>query len=368
MENIPFVDLNAQFDQIKTELKKGIDDVIESKAFIGGKYQTLFEKSFCEVHGGDHAVGCSNGTSAITLALRALGVGAGDEVITVANTFFATAEAIAEVGAKIVLIDMDEKTYGMDLSQLEMVITKNTKAIIPVHLYGNPVNMEMIMDLAKRHKLFVIEDSAQAHMAQYKGKSVGTYGDAGTFSFYPGKNLGAYGDAGLVLAKDEVLQKKIRMYANHGRISKYDHEFLAGNYRMDGIQASVLTTKLKYIDQWTEQRRENAKSYDELLKPKGFKVIETDVDAKAVYHLYIVEVSNRDEVMEHLKSHNISCGIHYPIPLHLLKALEHLNYKSGDFPKSEKASKRILSLPMYPELTKTQVERVVNEFLKVAKS
>lgn len=364
---IQFVDLDAQYQSIKTEVQVAINGILETKDFIHGKSVEAFSKNFAKAQGSNFTVGCANGTSAITVALRALGVGPGDEVISVANSFFATPEAIAEVGAKIVFVDCEPDTYSMDISQIEKKITSKTKCIIPVHLYGNPTNMDALMSIANKHKLHVVEDCAQSHLATWNGKGTGTFGDMGTFSFYPGKNLGAYGDAGAITVQDQKLHQLVGMHVNHGRTKKYEHDFCAGNFRMDGMQAAILDVKLKYLNGWTEKRRELASYYESLLKPHGFKTITVRPEAKCVYHIYLVEVSNRDEVMDHFKKVDIHCGVHYPIPLHLQPALKHLEYKKGDFPVTEKASERILSLPMYAELTKEEVKKVCEELIKVAK-
>lgn len=365
---VPFVDLNAQYNVIKNEIINTVTEVLEAKSFIEGPYAEDFCKNFMKTHGGTFAWGCSNGTSAISVSLKILGVGPGDEVITVANTFFATVEAIAEVGAKIVLVDCDPATYSMDIKQVREKINKKTKAIIPVHLYGNPVDMTALSKLAEEFNLLIIEDCAQAHMAKHNNIAVGTFGSCGTFSFYPGKNLGACGDAGLILTKNSDLLKNIKMYVNHGRLGKYEHEILAGNYRMDGMQAAILNVKLKYLDGWTKKRQAVASFYDKELKKAGFKVIEVSEKNVCSYHLYVVEVRNRDEVSERFKNMKIGCGVHYPIPMHLQPALSHLEYREGDFPISEKTAKRIISLPMYAELTEEQQKYVIQNFLEVAKN
>ncbi len=364
---IPFIDLEAQYREIKEEIHCAIDSVLESRKFIQGDIVNNFCSNFIKVHGGNYASGCSNGTSALTVALRALDIKAGDEIITVSNTFFATVEAIAEVGAKIILVDCDPETYSIDIEKMEAAITNRTRAIIPVHLYGNPAPIEAILKIAEKYNLKILEDCAQGHLATYKGQAIGTFGDAATFSFFPGKNLGAYGDAGLVLTKSSELKKRVSMHINHGRVGKYEHQFLAGNYRMDGIQAAVLDVKLKYLNQWTNQRIEAAKFYESRLVEAGFKTIKQLSDAKCVYHLYIVEISNRDHVMNRLKEREIDTGIHYPIPMHLQPALKHLEYQLGDFPVSEKSANRIISIPIYPEITHDQQNYVLEEFLKVAK-
>lgn len=365
---IPFVDLDAQYQSIKPEVLKAIEGILDTKDFIQGKSVDTFCKDFNEVHGTKYTVGCANGTSAITVAFRSLNIGHGDEVITVANSFFATPEAIAEVGAIPVFVDCDPETYGIDVKQIESNITKKTKAIVPVHLYGNPSDMDAIMKIAHKHNLKVVEDCAQSVMATLSGKATGTFGDIGTFSFYPGKNLGAYGDAGAVITQSEELKQNLAMQVNHGRTKKYEHDFLAGNFRMDGMQAAILSVKLKYLNDWTNKRIALAKRYDEMLKSSGLKVIKSLPGAKCVYHIYLVELSNRDQVMDHFKEVGIQCGVHYPIPLHMQPALKGLGYKKGDFPVTERCSERMLSLPMYPELTNEMQDVVVRELLKLAKA
>lgn len=366
--NIPFVDLDTQYQSIKSEISEAINHILEKKDFVQGQSVEKFSDNFSLAQGSKYTVGCSNGTSAITVALRALGIGAGDEVITVANSFFATPEAIVEVGARPVFVDCDAETYSLNINEIESKITSNTKAIIPVHLYGNPVDMDTLNLLAQKHGLKVIEDCAQAHLATWNGKGTGSFGDFGTFSFYPGKNLGAYGDAGALTMQSKEMHQLVSMHVNHGRTKKYEHDFCAGNYRMDGIQAAILDVKLKRLEAWTAKRIQHAKLYEELLAKEGFKTINVKHNAKCVYHIYLVEVSNRDEVMDHFKKLNIGHGVHYPIPLHLQPALKHLGYKEGDFPISERSAKRILSLPMYAELKESDIRIVCAELVKVARS
>lgn len=363
---VPFVDLDAQYQQIKPEVMKAIESVLESKKFIQGPYKEEFERNFCEIAELNHAVGCSNGTSAITGALKGLGIKPGQEVILPTNTFFATAEAVVEAGGKPVLCDIDEN-YGLDPEKTEAAITDKTFGMIPVHLYGNPCEIAKLSKLARKYNLKLIEDSAQAHLARHQDQAIGTFGDASTYSFYPGKNLGAYGDAGLAAFKDKEAADYAAMFFNHGRTDKYNHEFFAGNYRMDGLQAAILNVKLKYLQTWTDQRIHAALEYDKYLKDAGYKVLEVRTGDKAVYHLYIVEVSNRDEVQSYLKTEGISSGIHYPLPLHLMNAFDGYGYGRGSFPKAEKASSRILSLPIFPEITDEQVKYVAQKFLKIAK-
>jgi dTDP-4-amino-4,6-dideoxygalactose transaminase len=365
--HVPFLDLAAQYNQIKPEILKTINDVLESQDFIQGKFAQSFAKNFLEVHGGKYGVGCSNGTSAITVALRALGIGAGDEVISVTNTFFATVEAIAEVGAIPVLVDCNASDYLIDVQAIEEKIGPKTKAIMPVHLYGNACAMTQIMALAQKYNLKVIEDCAQGHLASYNGQAVGTFGDAGTFSFYPGKNLGAYGDAGFIICSSAALQEQVAMQVNHGRVKKYEHDFMAGNFRIDGLQAAVLDVKLKYLKAWTQKRQAWAHRYDDALKKAGFKVIEVNKAANCVYHLYVVEVANRDEVANHLKAKDIGHGIHYPIALHRQPAMKQYGLNPDMFPVAERTVHRILSLPIFPEMSQEQFDYTVEHFLKVAR-
>ena len=360
--NISFLDLNTQYIEIKNEIQIAISRVLDSKKFVQNEFCHQFARDFLNIHGGKHGVGCSNGTSAITLALKALGVGYGDEVITANNTFFATVEAIVAVGARPILVDCRPDTYGIDYDLADKAITKKTKAVIPVHLYGNPCDMGKLCEITRDHKLHLIEDCAQAHLASYKNQPVGTFGQAGTFSFYPGKNLGAYGDAGFVITDNEDLLQSVSMQLNHGRISKYKHEFMAGNYRMDDIQAAILSVKCKYISDWTDRRITLARKYDEILKKKGYKVIEVTADSKCVYHLYVVEVENRNEIIAKLKENGIDTGIHYPIPMNLQPACKELNYKKGSFPISENIADRILSLPLYPEMDEESLLLITSLF------
>jgi dTDP-4-amino-4,6-dideoxygalactose transaminase len=356
---IPLVDLEAQYLQIKEEIDEVIRDVVKSRAFIQGRYVAAFETEFARVHQCGHVVGCSNGTSALFLALLAAGIKAGDEVITTPATFIATAEAICHVGAVPVFVDIDPETYTIDPSLIEARITPKTRAILPVHLYGNPADMDRIMSLAKAYDLRVIEDCAQAHLATYNSRPVGTFGDAGAFSFYPGKNLGAYGDAGAVITSDPERAKTMRLLADHGRDSKYIHTIIGYNHRMDGLQAGILLVKLKHLERWTGQRRSNARLYSSLLH--GVEELQLPVSrelAEHAYHLYVVQVPDRDAVLSYLQENGVSAAIHYPIPLHLQPALKHLGYREGDFPVAEHSARHVVSLPMYPELTPEQIEGV----------
>ncbi|MEA3497005.1 MAG: DegT/DnrJ/EryC1/StrS family aminotransferase [Bacteroidota bacterium] len=362
---IKFLDLKAQYQSIKREIDKAIQNVIEDTAFVKGKYVEEFETNFAKAIGIKHCVGVGNGTDAITIALKSLGIEKNDEVITAANSFVATSEAITNAGAKVSFVDCQPDTYTIDTSKIEEKITTDTKAIIPVHLYGQPAEMDEILTIAKKHNLFVIEDCAQAHLAEYKGKRVGSFGNISTFSFYPGKNLGAYGDAGAIVTNNDKLEEKARMFANHGRIAKYDHEFEGYNSRMDGIQGAVLNVKLKYLEQWTNARRKVVSQYNELLKEN--KNIITPFEAeykKAVYHLYVIRTTKRDELQSFLKENDIASGIHYPIALPNLTAYKYLNYSQNDFPIATKYQNEILSLPVYPEMTNEMIEYIVKTINK----
>jgi len=373
---VPFNDLKLQYHSIKKEIDAAVKKIIDNTSFINGEIVTEFENNFAKEFDVKHCVGVGNGTDAIVIALKTLGIGSGDEVITVANTFIASSEAISAVGAKVVFVDCDPNSYTIDTSKIEEKITSKTKAIIPVHLYGQAAEMHDILQIAQKNNLYIIEDSAQAHLSEYKTKEngwqkVGSFGDFATFSFYPGKNLGAYGDAGAILTNNDELAKKARMFANHGRISKYDHEFEGLNSRLDSLQAAVLNVKLKYLKTWTNQRRKIAKYYSEALRKIPEVNIPKELDySKHVYHLYVVRVKTRDELKSYLSANGISSGIHYPIALPSLSAYKYLKYNINDFPFATKYSIEILSLPIYPEMKKEQMEYVVNkidEFYKTVK-
>lgn len=355
---IPFVDLRTQYETIKDEIDKNISDVIHESAFIGGSYLERFEREFAAFCNAEHCIGVGNGTDALFIALKAFGIGAGDEVITTAFSFIATSEAITMSGARVVFVDINPATFNIDVTKIEDKITERTRAIIPVHLYGQPADMNPILDIARKYRLKVIEDAAQAHGAVYKGRQIGTIGDAACFSFYPGKNLGAYGDGGAIVTNDDDLATKVRMLANHGRIDKYKHEIEGVNSRLDGLQAAILGVKLRYLPEWNEKRRKNASLYNEILQGTGVTIpVEMD-NVKAVYHLYGVRVKSelRAKLQAHLKAHGIATGIHYPIALPQLTAYAYLKLRPQDFPEAVKASNEILSLPMFPELEKEQVE------------
>lgn len=358
--SIPLVDLRAQYCSIKDEIDAAIADVIRNTAFVGGPFVTKFEQAFARYCGTRHCVGVANGTDALFIALKTLGIGPGHEVITAANTFVATSEAIRMAGAQVVFVDINPKTYTIDVERIEEKITAATKAIIPVHLYGQPAEMHPILALARKHGLRVVGDAAQAHGALYHGQPVSRLADITCFSFYPGKNLGAYGDGGALVTDNDAWAAKATTFANHGRTDTYDHAMEGVNSRLDGIQAAVLSVKLRHLDDWTERRRENARRYNRLLKGTGLVTPNEIEDVKAVYHLYVVRVpgGGRDRLLRHLKANGINAGIHYPIALPFLNAYSHLAYRAGDFPESLKASSEILSLPMFPELTEEQIQDI----------
>jgi dTDP-4-amino-4,6-dideoxygalactose transaminase len=358
--NIPLVDLKAQYGSIKSEIDAAIAGVLESTRFIGGDKVDAFEKNFAKYVEAENAVGVSSGTSALHVALKVLGVGNGDEVITACNTFIATTEAISLAGAKPVLVDVKEDGLTIDPELVEAAVTRRTKVIIPVHLYGQPADMDAVKRVAASHRLKVVADAAQAHGAKLGENRKAILGDVTCFSFYPGKNLGAYGDGGMVVTDDAELADRVRVLADHGRSSKYIHAVEGYNYRLDTLQAAVLDVKLKHLDQWTEKRRSRAALYDSLLEAEKFRPVKEIGGRYHVYHLYVVRTDGRDELRETLRLKGIATGIHYPLPLHLLKAYEHLRLKKGTFRVAEKAAGEIISLPMYPELTDEMVHAVVD--------
>ncbi len=355
---IPLVDLKAQYQSIKDDLDAAIRRVIENTSFILGEEVSSFEEEFAVFCDAEYTVGTSSGTSALHLALLACGVGPGDEVITTPHTFIATAEPIIHAGATPVLVDIDLDSYNLDPARIEPAITERTKAILPVHLYGRPADMDPILVIAERHNLKVIEDAAQAHGAEYKGQRVGAIGDVGCFSFYPGKNLGAYGDGGIVVTSNREIAERVRILRNHGRQAKYEHELVGYGYRLDALQAAILKVKLARLEEWNRQRRQNAEIYRELLDGLNLVLPTEPQTIKSVYHLFVVRTSQRDQLREYLASQGIHVGIHYPLPLHLQPALAHLGYDNGDFPNAEKTAEEVLSLPMYPELSQSQLEQV----------
>jgi dTDP-4-amino-4,6-dideoxygalactose transaminase len=359
---VPFLDLEAHHHPLQEEIQAAIQEVINSSAFAGGPFVARFEEdyaAYCQTH---FAVGVGSGTEALWLSLLAFGIGPGDEVITVPNTFMATAEAISFCGAKPVFIDIDERTYTLDPDLFERAITARTKAVIPVQLFGQMADMDPIMEIARKHQLRVIEDACQAHGAEYKGRRAGSIGDAGCFSFYPGKNLGALGEAGAVVTNDRALQERIRMLRDHGQEAKYRHSYIGWNARMDGIQGAVLRVKLGTLDRGNTARRTHARLYGEYLG--GREDLITPKEAKYglhVYHVYAVRVKGRDQLLRTLAERGVSCGIHYPIPIHLQEAYRSLGLKRGSFPVAERCAEEFLSLPMFPELTTEQIETVARE-------
>jgi len=364
---VPFLDLKIQYKEIEQEVLPMVTDAMENASFIGGPQVSGFEEEFANFCDSKFCVGVGSGTDALRFALIAVGVGSGDEIITVPNTFIATTEAISQVGATPVFVDIYSDTGNIDVSLIEGKITEKTKVIIPVHLYGQPADMDPILEVAKRHNLAVIEDACQAHGALYKNKKAGSLGIAGCFSFYPGKNLGAFGEAGAVVTQDDEIADKIRMIRDHGQEKKYFHQIEGYNGRLDAIQAGVLRIKLKRLENWNRSRRENAAYYNELLSEIPGVTIPVEADfAVSVYHLYVLLIDDRDRLQQFLGDKGIATGLHYPMPLHLQKAYEHLGFKEGAFPVTENVAGRLLSLPMYPQLTRKQIEYVadtIKEFI-----
>ncbi len=362
---IPFVDLKAQYASIKPEVDAAIQGVLNSTQFVLGSEVAAFEEEFASYSGGAHGAGVNNGTSALHLALLAANVGPGDEVITVPFTFVATVAAIGYTGAKTVFVDIDPRTYTMDPAGLEAAITSRTKAILPVHLYGQPADMDPILAIAEKHGLVVIEDAAQAHGAEYKSHRVGSLGDMGCFSFYPGKNLGAYGEGGMVVTSNPEFLRTIRMLRDWGAEKKYQHVLKGYNYRLEGMQGAILRVKLRHLEAWTEARRVIAKRYNELLTGSGIPLPYTRPDVRHVYHVYAIRSANRETLQAALQARGIHTGIHYPTPVHLLPAHADLGYRAGEFPHSEKAAAEVLSLPMYPELTARMQEQVAEALIEL---
>ena len=358
MSVVKFLDLQTQYQSIKQEIDEAVLAVLGTSAYVLGPEVETFEKNFAAAHDAKHGIAVNTGTSALHVALLAAGIGAGDEVITVSMTFTATVAAISYTGATPVFVDVDPESFTMDPAQIEAKITPRTKAIMPVHLYGQAADMDPIMEIANRHGLIVLEDSAQAHLARYKDRPVGGIGHFAGFSFYPGKNLGAYGEGGLTTTNDDEMAHKMRLLRDWGQAKKYHHEFLAYNYRMDGIQGAILRVKLQYLDEWTERRRSRAKLYQSLLADAPVRVAQELPDRRHVYHIFSVFHPERDRLATHLNGQGIQTGIHYPNPVHLQKAYAGLGYKAGDFPVTERTANEQLSLPMYPEMSDEDVHRV----------
>jgi len=360
--SVPFVNLKAQYKSIKPEIDTAIKRVISGQNFILGSELEAFEKEFANYLDTRYVVGVNSGTDGLILALLALGIGKGDEVITPANSYVATTTAIVFVGARPILVDCDPNTYQIDVKRVEKAITKKTKAILPVHLYGAPAPLDKLQIIAKRNKLFLIEDACQAHGATFRNKKLGTFGDIGVFSFYPSKNLGAYGDGGALATNDPKLYNQLLKLRNYGQTKKYHHDSFGINSRLDEIQAAVLRVKLKHLDKWNRERTQRANIYKKLLKVK--KTQEILDNRKSSYYLFVIESENRDELQKYLLEKEIHTLIHYPIPIHLQKAYSYLGYKKGNFPYTEKIAEEILSIPLYPDLKKTSQEYIIDSINK----
>lgn len=360
--NIPFIDLKANYLSIKNEILTEINEVLDNTAYVLGPKVKNFEDQFARAHQAEYCTALSSGTDANHLALWALGIKTGDEVIMPANTFIATAWGATLCGAIPVFVDCEKDSYNINPDLIERSITPRTKAIVAVHLYGQPANLDPIREIARKHNLFLVEDAAQAHLAEYNGKKIGGLSDCASFSFYPGKNLGAYGEGGAVTTNNADLAAKFRMLRDHGSQKKYFHESYGHNYRMEGIQGAVLGVKLKYLDQWTEKRRLVAKKYQQLLGDIEEILLPKEMHyAKHVFHLYVIQSSQRDDLQKKLTENGIGTGLHYPLPLHLQQCFKSLGYKKGDFIQTEKLADQCLSLPMYPEMTDGQIGYVANQ-------
>ena len=362
---IPFVDLRAQYKSIKVSIDTAIAQVIEETAFIGGKYVKEFEKQFSEVYGVKHVISCANGTDSLYIIMKMLGIGEGDQVITVANSWISSSETISQAGATPVFVDGHPEYYSLDEQKIEEMITPRTKALIAVHLQGQMCDIEILNSICNKHKIHLIEDCAQAHFSEYNGKRSGTVGIASSFSFYPGKNLGAYGDAGCIVTNDDSMAEKCRMYANHGALQKHHHKMEGINSRMDGLQAAILSAKLPYIHSWTEQRIAAASLYDQHLA--GIEEINLPAlrpNTKHTYHLYVIRARKRDELAKYLNANGIETAVHYPTALPNLPAYQYLGYQSSDFPVATRLQQVILSLPLYPEIKKEQITYVAQQIRK----
>jgi dTDP-4-amino-4,6-dideoxygalactose transaminase len=364
---IPFLDLKAQYRSIKPEIDAALAKILDTTQFVLGEEVAAFELDFANYCSGTQAIAANSGTSALHLSLLAAGVGSGDEVITVPFTFVATVSAICYTGARPVFVDIDPASFTMDVGQLERAITRRTKAIVPVHLYGQMADMDPIMEIARRHGLVVIEDACQAHGAEYKGRRAGSMGDMGCFSFYPGKNLGAYGEGGAVVTSNERYAKTIRMLRDWGQEKRYHHVLKGFNYRMEGFQGAVLRVKLRHLEKWTEARRAHARAYGLALKEAGVRIPVELTERSHVYHVYAVRSTERDAIQQSLQAEGIHTGLHYPIPVHLQEAHADLGYRKGAFPHSEAAAAEVLSLPIYPEMD-AQAPRIVAEAVQAVSS
>lgn len=361
---VPFADLRSLHAPLRAEFSEVFNRVLDNNSFILGPEVQRFEEAFARYIGTGHCIAVSNGTIALQMALLALEIGPGDEVITAANTFIATAEAISAVGARPVFVDVDPLYYNVDPNAVAKAITPKTKAIIPVHLYGQTAEMDSLLALAQKHGLAVVEDACQAHGAEYKGRKAGSMGVMSCFSFYPGKNLGALGEGGAVLCNDAKLAQRLRMLRDHGSLKKYEHTFVGYNFRMEGLQGGFLAVKLPHLDKGNDGRRAAARLYGELLAGSSIVTPAAMPNAKHIYHLYVIQADDRDALKQQLASEGIETGLHYPVPLHLQRAYAHLGYKAGDFPVTESLAQRILSLPMFPTITREQVEFVSSAVLE----
>ena len=365
METIPYLDLQAQYRTISSEVLTALKEICESTSFAQGRATSEFEAKFAAHCGVDHCVSLNSGTSALHLALRCLDVGPGDEVVTVSMTFIATAWAISYVGATPVFVDIDPARRTLNPDNLEAAITSRTKAIIPVHLYGMPAEMDRIMAIAEQHGVSVIEDAAQAVGAKYRGRPVGQFGKITCFSFYPSKNLGAYGEGGAVITDDASIAQRARSLRDHAQSQRYLHDELGYNYRMDSFQGAVLSIKLEHLDEWNTARINCARQYTELLKDSSYKLPAHMSDSECVWHCYVIETPERDRVRSALQDVGIQSAVHYPVPIHLQKAYAHLDYRSGDLPVTEALCEHCISLPIYPELSKEKISRVASVLLDV---
>jgi dTDP-4-amino-4,6-dideoxygalactose transaminase len=362
---LPVVDLRAQYSMLRDEVFEALQEVADSMCYVLGPKVTEFETAFAEYAGSKHCIAVNSGTSALHLALIAAGVGHGDEVITVPMTFVATSWAISYVGANPVFVDVDPATYTLDASLVEKQITRKTKAILPVHLYGQPADMSQLMEISERHGIPIVEDAAQAHGAKFQGKGAGTFGICGCFSFYPGKNLGAYGEGGAVVTDNDAVATRIRALRDHAQEKRYYHDEIGYNYRMDAFQGAVLSIKLKHIERWTEKRRFLASRYNELLGGLPIQLPAEAHDRRHVWHLYVVLHNERDRIRKELDARGINTSLHYPVPVHLQKAYRHLRYRVGDFPVAEKIARECMTLPLFPEMTGAQQDRVIEALREV---
>ena len=361
--DVPFADLHAQYQSIKDEIDSAIAEVIKSSAFIRGKFVDAFEHDFARAAGAAHCISCGNGTDALYIAMRALGVTHGDEVITTAHSWISTAETVTQANGKVVFCDTESETFNIDVGQIEAKISPRTVGIVPVHLYGQAANMDAVMEVSRKHKLWVVEDCAQAHLSHYKGKPVGSFGNAGTFSFYPGKNLGAMGDAGAIVTSDTALATRMAMFARHGGLKKGDHQIEGINSRLDGLQAAILSVKLRHLPEWTVRRQNIAAAYDLGLQAASAVITPAAAaGAEHVYHLYVIKHEKRDQLAHYLGAQGIQTAVNYPVALPFLPAYKYLGGEPAQFPNAFRNQSRILSLPIYPEMTVDQ-QRIVIEAL-----